>query len=91
MYFLFYFLASTVGSLFGSSKPKQRSLIYDSSYATNDSIPYQPSHMGGVGGGASGATYQRSLGSSGGGTFSSSGKQIWEEDKTVGIERRQNE
>lgn len=47
--------------------------------------------MGGVGGGASGATYQRSLGSSGGGTSSSSGKEIWEEDKTVGIERRQNE
>ena len=46
--------------------------------------------MGGVGGGASGATYQRSLGSSGGGA-SSSGKEIWEEDKTVGIERRQNE
>lgn len=48
-----------MGSIFGNSKPKQRSVQYDQSYATMNSVPQYSSMLGGVGGGASGASFQR--------------------------------
>ena len=51
--FILFSQESTMDTLFGTSKPKSSTRVYDPAYATMNEVP-QPSRVGGVGGGSSG-------------------------------------